>query len=315
MQRSTGNFLRVPGARNGGELEYVHLTPPVIGHLDEGFGAGQCDGMQDDASRLIAIRVIGWVAGGFWLLLFFGLVDLTTPLFLQNRPEFYDGYLISTGWGVLFTFFAGTPLCVLGAQPRWVSAALVSGAAGVTVLITGVASLQPAHVVVAAMLLVPAATVLVLTRRMSRYDGSPRWAVLVSDAATAPSRVLLLGLALLALPPAIIYAVTMIRLAIDGTVEPTYTWDLDHFPVQAASALVIPVATALLALQLPGWRAMAVLLAAGTAWFGIVSVVFPDHLASWGTVWGYAAVGWALAVSCVAIPWSGRARIRESAAQ
>jgi hypothetical protein len=249
------------------------------------------------------------------LLLFFGLIDLTTPLFLQSRPEFYDGYLIATGWGVLFTFFAGLPLCLVGARPRWLSAALISCAAGVAVLVAGVLSGQPAYVVVAGMLAGPGATVLVLTRRMSRYAGTSPWTLVMSEDGSIVQHTLLLGLAALSLPPAILYAATMIGLAADGTVERTYTWDLEHFPVQAASALVIPLAAGLLALQLPGWRATAILVAAGTAWFGVVSVVFPHHLASWGTVWGYAAMGWAVAVALVAIPWSRRAPMAEAGVQ
>ena len=61
-------------------------------------------------------------------------------------------------------------------------------------------------------------------------------------------------------------------------------------PIQAASVLVIPLATALLALRLQGWRAMTLLVASGTAWFGVVRIVHPDHLGSWGATWGWTGV-------------------------
>jgi len=44
--------------------------------------------MSKRAWRRGAIRALAWTAGGFWLLLFFGLVDLSVPLFFQARPEF-----------------------------------------------------------------------------------------------------------------------------------------------------------------------------------------------------------------------------------
>jgi len=97
----------------------------------------------------------------------------------------------------------------------------------------------------------------------------------------------------------------MVGLAITGVPEPSYTYVFDHYPIQAASALVIPLATALLALRLAGWRPMTFLVAAGTAWFGVVSIVYPDHPSSWGTVWGWTAVAWALALATLALSSGG----------
>jgi hypothetical protein len=250
-----------------------------------------------------AIRVIAWTAGGFWLLLFFGLTDLSVPVFFQARPEFYEGYLIETGWGVLFTFFAGLPLCFLGARPAWISAALVSAAAGVAVLIAAVASAQPVQLIIVAALLLPAAAIWALAWSARDADREPS----LIQAPVEPSgfgvRIPTLGLALISLPPTIMYASVLIQLARQGEPEPSYTYVFDHYPIQAASVLVIPLATALLALRLPGWRPMIFLVASGTAWFGVVSIVYPDHLASWGTVWGWTAVAWALALSSLAFRW------------
>ena len=88
--------------------------------------------------------------------------------------------------------------------------------------------------------------------------------------------------------------------------EPSYTYVFDHYPIQAASALVIPLAAGLLALRLPGWRPMLLLIASGTAWFGIVSVIYPDHLGGWGTAWGWTAVAWSVALSAAAFRWRER---------
>jgi hypothetical protein len=250
-----------------------------------------------------AISAIAWTAGGFWLLLFFGLTDLSVPLFFQTRPEFYEGYLIETGWGVLFTFFAGLPMCFLGARPAWISAALVTAAAGIAVLIAAIASAQPELLIIVAALLLPAAVLWALARSARRHDGAPKRSIPPGGQSGFGVRLPILGLALVALPPAIIFAAEMIETARSGDPEPDYTYVFDHYPIQAASVLVIPLATALLALRLPGWRPMTFLVASGTAWFGIVSIVYPDHLGSWGTAWGWTAVAWAVALSMLAIRW------------
>jgi hypothetical protein len=250
-----------------------------------------------------AISAIAWTAGGFWLLLFFGLTDLSVPLFFQARPEFYEGYLIETGWGVLFTFFAGLPMCFLGARPVWISAALVTAAAGVAVLIAAIASAQPVQLIIVAALLLPAAVVWALARSGRDSDRGPGRNIRPVEPSGSIPQIATLGLALVSLPPAIIFAAEMIETARQGEPKPSYTYVFDHYPIQAASVLVIPLATALLSLRLPGWRPMTFLVASGTAWFGIVSIVYPDHLGSWGTAWGWTAVAWAVALSLLAIRW------------
>ena len=246
------------------------------------------------------IRVFGWTAGAFWLALFFGLTDLSVPLLFGGRPDFYDSYLIETGWGVLFTFFVGLPMCLLGARPSWVSAALMSAASGIAVFIAAVASAQPVQLIIVAALLLQAAGVWALAR--SGRDPHPEPGR--SEPRESPvfgSRIPLLGLALVSVPPAIFFASGMIEAARKGVPEPSFTYVFDHFPIQAACALVIPLATGLMAFQLPGWRPMTFLIASGTAWFGLVSIVFPDHLGSWGMVWGWTAVAWAVALSSLAV--------------
>jgi hypothetical protein len=249
----------------------------------------------------LAIRVIGWTVGAFWLLLFFGLVDLSVPLFFQNRPEFYEGYLIETGWGVLFTFFAGIPMCVLGVRSDWISAALLPVASGVAVLIACLASGQPVQLIIVAALLIPSAVVWALSRTVGEAGRGRSGPARLLGAGGFRPRIPTLGLALVALPPAIIFAAAMIRTALEGEPEPDYTYVFDHYPIQAASVLVIPVATALLALRLPGWQPMMIVVALGTAWYGLVSVVHPDHVGSWGAAWGWTGVAWAAALSALVL--------------
>ena len=255
-----------------------------------------------------AIMAVAWTAGGFWLLLFFGLVDLSVPLFFQGRPEFYEGYLVETGWGVLFTFFAGLPMCFLGARPSWISAALVNAAAGLAVLIAAVASAQPLQLIIVAALLLPAAVVWAIARSGRDSGRGPGPSMRPVEASGFSVRIAILGLALVSMPPAIIFASEMIQVAMRGEPEPDYTYVFDHYPIQAASVLVIPLATALLALGLPGWRPMTFLVASGTAWFGVVSIVYPDHLGTWGAAWGWTAIAWAVALSSLAFRWGPPSR-------
>lgn len=259
--------------------------------------------MSKRAWQRSAIMLVAWTAGAFWLLLFFGLVDLSVPLFFRARPEFYEGYLMETGWGVLFTFFAGLPMCFLGARPEWISAALVSAASGVAVLISAIASAQPVQLIIAVALLLPAALVWALARSGRALVPPPEETIQSIEMSGLGARIPILGLALVALPPAVMFASKMIETARRGVPEPSYTYVFDHYPIQAASVLVIPLAAGLLALRLPGWRPMLFLIASGTAWFGIVSVVYPDHLGSWGTEWGWTAVAWSVALSALAFRW------------
>lgn len=108
-----------------------------------------------------------------------------------------------------------------------------------------------------------------------------------------------LALSVVALPVAGLFASDMAVAAREGREPVDLTWDFDHWPVQAAAALVIPLAGSLLSFGLPGWRLMVFIVAAGAAWFGTVSVVYPDHAGSLGTTIGWSFILWAalLAVS------------------
>ncbi|MFE6256590.1 hypothetical protein [Agromyces sp. NPDC057865] len=255
--------------------------------------------MGERAETHIGLRVLGWTMGLFWLALFFGLVDLSVPLVMHDRPEFYANYLLSTGWGVLFTFFVGLPLCFLGVRSDWICAALINAVAGIAVLIAAIASGQPAQLIIVVGLLVP----LVAVWNSARFSDHPGIALrrLLGERVRFVARLPLLVLALIAVPPAVVYAAQMIEAARTGVPEPEITWDLEHAPVQAAFALAIPLAAAALALMLAGWRPMAWLIAAGTAWFGVVSIVFPDHFGSWGSFWGWMGVAWSVALALVAL--------------
>lgn len=243
----------------------------------------------NEKERRDGVRFIGWTAGLFVLVLFFGLFDLSVPLFFQSRPDFYESYLVETGWGVLFTFFVGIPLCVLGWRPGNTSAALLPVASAAALLIASIAAVQPRQLLIAAALLVVSAGIFAL------YGSAEPEAVRMAGKFHWPT----LALSVVALPVAGAFASDMAVAAREGREPVDLTWDFDHWPVQAAAALVIPLAGALLSFRLPGWRLMVFIVAAGAAWFGTVSVIYPDHAGSLGTTIGWSSILWAalLAVS------------------
>ncbi|MDT0167780.1 hypothetical protein [Pseudarthrobacter sp. BRE9] len=258
--------------------------------------------MNDEGEeRREAVRWVSWTAGLFVLVLFFALVDLSVPLFFQSRPEFYEGYLLETGWGVLFTFFVGIPLCVLGCRPGSASAALLPVAAVTAVLAAAMASARPGHLLIVAGLLVPSAVKFL-------PDGSIELkALLKVGRLHRPTLVI----SVVALPAAVLFAAEMATTAREGRAPVDFTWDFDHWPIQAAAALVIPLAAAVLSFRLPGWRPMVFIVAAGAAWFGTVSIVYPDHAGSLGTVTGWTSIIWAAVLAASAFhKWAQPRSIR-----
>jgi hypothetical protein len=233
--------------------------------------------------RRDGVRFIGWTAGLFVLSLFFGLVDLSVPLFFQSRPDFYESYLLETGWGVLFTFFVGIPLCILGWRPGNASGALLPVAAGTGVLVAAIAAAQPRQLLIAAALLALSAGIFAL------YGSTEPEALRMAGSFHWPT----LALSVIALPAAGAFASDMATAAREGRNPVDLTWDFDHWPVQAAAALVVPLAGALLSFRLPGWRPMVFIAAAGAAWFGTVSIVYPGHPGSLGTTIGWSSIIWA----------------------
>lgn len=246
--------------------------------------------MNEEEERRRTVRWISWLAGLFVLLLFFALVDLSVPLFFQSRPEFYKGFLLETGWGVLFTFFVGIPLCVLGSRPESTSAALLPVAAATAVLAAAIISIRPGHLLIVAGLLVPSAVVFLPdgNRELKALPRAVRfhWPTL--------------AISVIALPVAALFASEMATAAREGRDPVDLTWDFDHWPIQAAAALVIPLAGAVLSFRLPGWRPMVFIVAAGAAWFGTVSIIYPDHAGSLGPVTGWTSIIWAAGLAGLA---------------
>jgi MFS family permease len=225
-------------------------------------------------------RVVAAAAAVFWGFFFFGLIDFVTPF--VGGEEFADHYLIETGWGLTYLVLVAVPLLVLvvrpGAAVALLELTLVGAALGAGALLAG----SPPH-------LLPALGVLVTTGVLALLGG-------VRTAArpwgTAPYLALI---SLVALLPAAAYAWDMAR----STENPEETWGLDHYPAQAGFAVAVVLVALLTAYGVSGRRGRwlpAATAAFSAIWIGVLSMVWPERVASLGTGWGLLAVVWGIAL-------------------
>lgn len=229
----------------------------------------------------------------FWFaVLFYGLIDLfTVP---TQDAEFYDTYLLETGWGLLFTFLVPLPLVLFAVRPENLVHArqLIAVAVGIVLASIGTAALG--QLVLGLFLALVGVLLLVVSGvRFRPEPGTLRPGALLRRVDPA------LGvLATVAVAGAIAYAVDLTR-AFHGGEADDQTWHLDHLPMQAALGLSLAgaalVTAAAACRRSPGWRTSAVAPALSAGWLGVVSWAYPDHVGSLGTIAGVAAVVWALA--------------------
>ena len=245
----------------------VELTLPVAG--DETAAMHQ--------PRSTAARVVAGVAAVFWGWLFFGVQD-TLTVFVEGQ-RFATHYLMETGWGLLFLVLVAVPLIGLTVRPRTLVLVAQVATVGVAVVVGALLAGSPAHLFPAAGLLLTAAAVAALGRvdlRSPRPRIDPPLAVL----------------ALIAAVPALVYAWHISKPP--GDVEQTV--GLDHYPIQSALGVVLALLALLVALTRTwstAWLS-AVSVTVTTGWIGIESVIYPHLHGSFGTVWGWLALGWAV---------------------
>ena len=255
-----------------------------------GDGAGG-----DQASRgvFVAARVVAVVAALFWGVLFFGIIDLLVVP--SQEEEFFESYLLDTGWGLLYTVLVMLPLVIWAVRPDrdvFLQQVLAGAAA---VLLGGLAALALGQVCVAGLLagsaVLPAA-----------LAGRPLWPV--RELSVSGSSRLLGGLALVAAVSALIYAVQMIHASYTGAVDDN-TWGLMHLPMQASFGLALAGSASICVLaggaRALGWRFSAMPAAASAVWIGVVSVNYPDHVSSLGTAGGVTAIAWGITFGVAAL--------------
>ena len=237
-----------------------------------------------------AARIVAAVSAAFWGVLFFGLIDLAV-VFL-GTPGFYESYLLETGWGLLYSIMVAAPLVALALKPHRTSLIAQIVVVALCITITGIPAFSSGQLFPAACLLFNAIFVNALCGsplRLSR-DGrnvrrrpAPLWPVLI--------------VACIAVPLSIVVAADLVmgfwelRPPIDDD-----TWSIDHWPMQAALALAVPAVAILASFRLTGWRVSLWTAALSAAWWGAVSIAYPQHAGSLGTVGGWAGIVWAIAL-------------------
>ena len=227
--------------------------------------------------RLVAARVVAGAAAVFWGWLFFGVQD-TLTVFVEGQ-DFAAHYLMESGWGLLFLMLVAVPLVGLVFRPRALVLVAQVGAVGVAVVAGALLAGSAAHLLPGAGLLLTALVVAVLARPDSvahrRHVDRP-----------------LALLVLVAVGPALVYAWRMASLTVSGE----QTVNLDHHPIQAALGVALVLVASLVTVA-KDWSAAwlaAATLAVTVGWMGIESTVYPHQLGSFGTVWGWLALAWAL---------------------
>lgn len=235
---------------------------------------------------VVLARVFAGVGAIWWGFFFFGLIDLMVP-FVQET-ELYDAYLLETGWGLLYTGLVAVPLLALVVRPRSVGPAAQLVAASAAVTVPALLVPEPVQLLPAAGLFMTTVVQQALARRAHQSDPADggEW---------SPQRLRVIpyrswALALAAAAAAVPSATDMIAAARSGRYPVDITYGIDHWPTQASLALCIPAAAAVAALRPSGWRVPAWTAAVSAVWFGVLSLVYPEHAGSAGQAWGLACV-------------------------
>ncbi len=179
-------------------------------------------------AELLAARVVAAVAAVFWGWLFFGLQDTLTVVI--EGQDFAAHYVLESGWGLLFLVLVAMPLVGLAYRPR--SPVLVAqvAAVGLAVMAGALLAGSAAHLLPGAGVFLTALAVAGCARlrlRPTRLQAD--WPLVFC--------------VLLAAGPALGYA----RLMASSTVDVEITWNLDHYPIQAALGIAVVLVAGVIA--------------------------------------------------------------------
>jgi hypothetical protein len=238
-----------------------------------------------------AVRALAAVFAFTWLVLpGFGLIDLSVT-WDDDWPV-----VLEAGWGLFFTVVVGVPFVVVALRPRRAAAPVAQLAVGAGALaVASLLSVEPGAAVLAAVVAVEAALV-----------ARPRGGERLRPGRPAIDRpLLLLGLA--SVVPWLAYAADMAALNRQSLADADITNGVDHYSVQAATALAVAVLV-LVAAAWPRARALSGL-SAGTvaAYLGIVSYAAPGADGGFDRTWSALAVVWGAATSAAALVAARRA--------
>jgi hypothetical protein len=215
----------------------------------------------------------------FWGYLFFGLIDLMVVF--DRTAGFYESYLLETGWGLLYTVMVAAPLVALAFRSGRPSLVAQVAGVGICVAISAVAAFAWRQ-------LLPAAGLVLTAAILYALSGTPRRTSCCDESARPKSALHwpLLIVACVAIPPSILAALDLV-VGFWQLRQPTDddTWSIDHWPMQAALALSLPAVAVLASFRASGWRTSLWSAAISAAWWGAVSLSYPQHAGSLGDLW------------------------------
>jgi len=233
--------------------------------------------------------VVAAISAVVWGVLFFGIIDLTVPI--DATPGFYESYLLETGWGVTYTFLVAAAFVSLAVRPTLAAPLIQVALVALCLAVTAVASGSLIQLVPAALLVLNVLGISRLVRGPLRpAQGWYR----------PPLDPVLAVLAALLAAPAVVFAAQMVAGYRTGR-APTNedTWDVDHWPTQAAMALAVVAVAAAVAAGVRGrWSGSGVsagCAAATAGWFGVASYSYPGLAGGVDRWWGVAVIAWAVA--------------------
>lgn len=230
--------------------------------------------MTSGAARRLPTRALAAVLALVWGVLSFGVIDLLTVI--DQTPGFYDGFMVESGWGLLFVVMVAVPLVALVVRPEQPVLPAQVALVAVGVAAGALIGQQSRHLLVSVGLL---ATALVVGWRGPLPSLRAR--------RSTP----LIVLAVVALVPCLWYA-------LDIADDPSAQEDslgFTHGPVQAALAIAVLLVAVLVATtDAPGATLCAATVSVAVAWIGVESVVYPDLVGSLGVIGGVVAALWAV---------------------
>ncbi len=212
--------------------------------------------------ELRAARAVAAVGVFVWCGIYFGVVDLLTPI--EQAPGFFRVYLLEAGWGLLFTVLVSFPLLVLIFRPGAPALLAQVAVVGLAVGLTAMASGQLAQLVPAAVLVLNAAFAADLARGYVRPPGGWTWP------------------------------------EYDRWVLGLDHWPMQA-ALYVAIVLVATVVAAGVALGWAGTLVSALSVSATAVWLGATSIAYPTHAASLGDIVGAAAIVWGLGFGALAV--------------
>ena len=244
--------------------------------------------VQNRAGRLL-IRVLLVVCTlTWWVLPGFGLIDLGVTW----DPDW--PVMLEAGWGLLFTVGVGLPFLVTAVSPDHARVALAQLYVVTAALVVGaVVGLEPQAWWIFVMLLLEVPLIFAIAPSTRLQRGRTQ----------AP----LLALAVVATPPALIYAWDMADLNRLGLPNSDITNLVNHYAVQAALALALIALPAVAAMWPDTQRLLGTSTALMAGYLGLVSYFWPGELGGFSAGWSVAVMVWAAAV-LAATWWPGLQR-------